>query len=274
MGAMEGLLSDDSGLGAGDTAHVILQRLGVPKLWREDPDVMWAVMRFTVAPVMWALTRGAAYGVGRVPETGGAVIAANHLNAIDHPFLGLVCPRPVYFISKAELLEIPVVGELLSFSGAFPVNRGEPDRQALRTARGIVRDGHLLGIHVEGTRQRTGHPGAARRGAAMIAMQEGARILPLGLETYGWSLTHPRRCAAVWGEPISFDDLTRSRDGYTEATERIKTEIARLWRLANEAVQKSFPDVLSDGTPRSPLPKPSTDEIRSAWTAAGQRAAS
>ena len=108
----------------------------------------------------------------------------------------------------------------------------------------------------------------------MIAMQEGARILPLGLETYGWSLTHPRRCAAVWGEPISFDDLTRSRDGYTEATERIKTEIARLWRLANEAVQKSFPDVLSDGTPRSPLPKPSTDEIRGAWTAAGQRAAS
>jgi 1-acyl-sn-glycerol-3-phosphate acyltransferase len=263
----------DSRDGAGDTAHVILTRLGVPKLWREDPDVMWAVMRYTVAPVMWALTRGAAYGVERVPGTGGAVIAANHLNAIDHPFLGLVCPRPVYFISKAELMEIPVLGELLEFSGAFPVNRGEPDRQALRTAREIVRDGHLLGIHVEGTRQRTGHPGAARRGAAMIAMQEGARILPLGLETYGWSLSRPRRCAAVWGEPISFDDLSRSRDGYTQATERIKAEIVRLWRLANEAVKTGFPEVLSDGTPRSRLPKPSADEVRAAWAAAGRREA-
>lgn len=251
---------------------MILTRLGVPKLWREDPDVMWAVMRYTVAPVMWALTRGAVYGVERVPETGGAVVAANHLNAIDHPFLGLVCPRPVHFISKAELLEIPVLGELLAFSGAFPVNRGEPDRQALRTAREVVRGGHLLGIHVEGTRQRTGHPGAARRGAAMIAMQEGARIVPLGLETYGWSFTSPRRCAAVWGEPIGLDDLSRSRDGYTEATQRIKTEIVRLWRLANEAVRADFPDVLSDGTRRSPLPRPSVDEVRRTWVAAGRKA--
>jgi 1-acyl-sn-glycerol-3-phosphate acyltransferase len=257
---------------AGDTAHVILTRLGVPKLWREDPDVMWAVMRFTVAPVVWALTRGAAYGVERVPETGGAVIAANHLNAIDHPFLGLVCPRPVFFISKAELMDIPILGEILEFSGAFPVNRGEPDRQALRTAREVVRAGHLLGIHVEGTRQRTGHPGAARRGAAMIAMQEGARILPLGLETYGWSLARPRRCAAVWGEPISFADLSRSRDGYTQATDRIRSEIVRLWRLANEAVTSGFPGVLSDGTRRSPLPKPSTAEVRKAWTAAERKA--
>jgi 1-acyl-sn-glycerol-3-phosphate acyltransferase len=247
---------------------VILSRLGVPKLWREDPDVLWAAMRYTVAPVMWALTRGAAYGVERVPEEGGAVIAANHLNAIDHPFLGLVCPRPVYFISKAELMDIPVLGEFLACSGAFPVNRGEPDRAALRTARDVVRGGHLLGIHVEGTRQRTGHPGAARRGAAMIAMQEGARILPLGLETYGWSFARPKRCAAVWGHPIDLGDLSRSREGYTEATERIKTEIVRLWRLATEAETSGFPDVLSDGTRRSPLPKPSIGEVRRAWAAA------
>jgi 1-acyl-sn-glycerol-3-phosphate acyltransferase len=251
----------------------MLARLGVQRLWRDDPDVLWAVMRYTVAPVMWALTRGAVYGVERVPQAGGAVLAANHLNAIDHPFLGLACPRPVYFISKAELLEIPVVGDFLAFAGAFPVNRGEPDREALRTARTIVREGHLLGIHVEGTRQRTGHPGAARRGAALIAMQEGARIVPLGLETYGWSFTHPRRCAAVWGEPLSFDDLTRSRAGYTEATERLRSEIVRLWSLAGEAVSRGFPAVLSDGTRRSPLPKPSVGELRRAWAAAARNGA-
>jgi 1-acyl-sn-glycerol-3-phosphate acyltransferase len=250
---------------------MLLTRLGVPKLWREDPDVFWAVMRCTVAPVMYSLTRAAAYGVEWVPNTGGAVIAANHLNAIDHPLVGLVCPRPVYFISKAELLEIPVVGEILRWGGAFPVRRGEPDRDALRHARDVVRDGHCLGIHVEGTRQRSGHPGAARRGAAMIAMHESVPVVPLGLETYGWSFGRPRRCAVVWGPPIELADLSRSRDGTTEATERIRMEIVRLWRLAAEAVATGFPPLLSDGTARSSLPKPSIDEFRRTWGSAARR---
>lgn len=243
---------------------MFLTRVGVPRLWGDDPDVLWAVMRYTVAPVMYALTRAAAYGVDRVPMAGGAVIAANHLNAIDHPLVGLVCPRPVYFISKAELLEIPLAGEFLRLAGAFPVKRGEPDRAALRWAREIVADGKLLGIHVEGTRQRTGHPGAARRGAALIAMQEGVPVLPLGLETFGWSFARPKRCAAVWGRPIALGDLPRGREGSAEATERIRTEIVRLWQLAREAVADGCPDVLPDGTRRSPLPKPSLGEVRRA----------
>ena len=243
---------------------MILTRVGVPKLWGDDPDVLWGIMRYTVAPVMYALTRAAAYGIERVPPVKGAVIAANHLNAIDHPLVGLVCPRPVYFISKAELLEVPLAGELLRWAGAFPVKRGEPDREALRWARELVANGKLLGIHVEGTRQRTGHPGAARRGAALIAMQEGVPVLPLGLETFGWSFAKPKRCAAVWGEPITLGDLPRGREGSTEATDRIRREIVRLWGLAREAVADGCPDVLSDGTRRSPLPRPGLADVRRA----------
>lgn len=250
---------------------MLLTRVGVPKLWKEDPDVVWAVLRYTVAPVMYGLTRAAAYGVERIPATGGAVIAANHLNAIDHPLVGLACPRPVYFISKAELLEIPIVGELFAWCGTFPVNRGQPDRAALRHARELVHDGKLVCFHVEGTRQRTGHPGSARRGAALVALQESASIVPCGLETYGWSFAQPRRCAVVWGEPITLSDLPRTRDGTADATERIRTEIIRLWKLAREAAASDFPPVLSDGTARSPLPKPSVGEIRRSWACASER---
>jgi 1-acyl-sn-glycerol-3-phosphate acyltransferase len=251
---------------------MLLTRLGVPRLWGDDPDVLWAYLRYTVAPATYLLTRAAGYGIDRVPTSGGAVIAANHLNAIDHTLVGLVCPRPVYFISKAELLEVPVFGELITWAGVFPVRRGEPDREALRRARGLVASGKALGIHVEGTRQRTGHPGAARRGAALIAMQEGVPILPCGLETYGWSFGRPRRCAAVWGPPLHLDDLRRNREGRVEATERIRAEIVRLWRLASEAVTTGFPLVLSDGTRRSPLPKPSSRDVRQARAHAHERA--
>lgn len=252
---------------------MVLTRAGVPRLWGDDPDVLWAVMRCTVAPVMYALTRAAAYGIDRVPPVGGAVIAANHLNAIDHPLVGLVCPRPVYFISKAELLEVPVAGEIFRWAGAFPVRRGEPDREALRWARGLVADGKLLGMHVEGTRQRTGHPGVARRGAALVAMQEDVPVLPLGLDTFGWSFGRPKRCAAVWGAPMALGDLPRGREGSSLATERIRHEIVRLWRLAREALAEGCPDVLSDGTRRSPLPKPSLGEIRRARARVKARAA-
>lgn len=249
---------------------MVLTRLGVPRLWREDPDVVWAFLRYTAAPVMYGLTRAAAYGVERVPASRGAVIAANHLNAIDHPLVGLACPRPVYFISKAELLEIPVVGELFAWCGVFPVRRGEPDRAALRHARELVGSGKLVCFHVEGTRQRTGEPGVARRGAALVALQEGAAIVPCGLATHGWSFTRPRRCAVVWGAPIDLSGMPRTREGTTEATEQIRTEIVRLWELAVEAVSTDFPPVLSDGTQRSPLPKPSLGEIRESWAAANR----
>jgi hypothetical protein len=61
------------------------------------------------------------------------------------------------------------------------------------------------------------------------------------------------------------DYLPRSREGTKEATERIRTEIVRLWQLAGEASSSGFPDVLSDGTRRSPLPRPSMREVRRAW---------
>ena len=240
----------------------MLTRLGVPRLWKEDPEVLWSFMRYAVAPIVYGLTRAVAYGVERVPESGGAVIAANHLNAVDHPLVGLVCPRPVYFISKAELFEIPVVGEVLGWTGAFPVHRGEPDRVALRQARGLLAAGKLVCFHIEGTRQRSGQPGAARKGAAMVATQESVPIVPCGLETYGWSLGRPRRCAVVWGEPITIADLSRGRKGRAEATELIRIEVARLWELASEAVVDAFPPALSDGTARSTLPKPALRGLR------------
>ena len=97
-----------------------------------------------------------------MPATGGAVLAANHLSAIDHPLLGLHSRRSIFFLSKQELLEKPVVGEVLSWAGVFPVRRGAADREALRRACALVREGHVVGIHPEGTRQRTGHPGEMR----------------------------------------------------------------------------------------------------------------
>jgi 1-acyl-sn-glycerol-3-phosphate acyltransferase len=85
-------------------------------------------------------------------------------------------------------------------------------------------------------------------GGLMIAMQEGAPVIPCGIDTFGWSPTNRRPCALVWGEPISLDDLPRNRKGYAEAAERVGAEIVSLWRQAAEAAAAGLPPQLPDGT--------------------------
>ena len=217
----------------------------------------WAIGRLFVPRIAVLLAPAAGYGVERIPLEGGGVVAANHFSGIDHPLIGGFCPRIIYFLAKAELMAVPVVGAALGWLGVFGVRRGEGDRDALRRARELARDGNLVGVHLEGTRQRFGHPGVMQPGGLMIAMQEGVPVIPCGLDTFGWSPLNRRKCAVVWGEPMRLDDLPRNRKGYAQAAERVGAEIVRLWRLAVEASGAGLPPALPDGSRRSGInPKP------------------
>lgn len=218
-------------------------------------------MRYWLAPVTMALAPSYAYGIDRVPLSGGAVLAANHLAAIDPPLIGAFSRRAIWYMVKAELLAMPVVGEILTWAGGFPVRRGEGDREALRTARELVHDGHVVGVFAEGTRQRLGYPGSIHPGAVIIAMQEGVPVIPVGLESFGWSLENRRRCCVVFGEPTRFDHLPRNGAGYKEASRLLEAEILRLWRQAAEAVIAGLPPQLPDGTKRGTWIRPG-QEVR------------
>ena len=228
-----------------------LTRLGLPKLWGEDRARLWRFARRTVVPITLWLAPAAAYGVDRVPRDRGCVLAANHFSGIDHPLIGTFVPGITHFLAKSELFEIPVLGEALAWMGVISIRRGESDRDALRRSREHVRNGDVVCVHIEGTRQRLGYPGPVHTGGLMIAMQEGAPVVPLGLDTFGWSPANRRNCALVFGEPIELDGLPRNRAGYNEAGELVRAEIVRLWRLAAEAAAAGLPSELPDGTPRN-----------------------
>ena len=228
-----------------------LTRLGLPKLWREDRESLWRFARRTVVPVTLKLAPTAAYGVERLPPERGFVLAANHFSGVDHPLIGAFCPGIVYFLAKSELFEIPVLGEALTWMGVISIRRGQSDRDAVRRAREVVREGGIVCVHLEGTRQRLGYPGPIQVCGLMIAMQEGAAVVPLGLDTFGWSPANRRRCALVFGDPIELGHLPRNRRGYEEAGELVRTEIVRLWRLAAEAAAAGLPPELPDGARRS-----------------------
>jgi 1-acyl-sn-glycerol-3-phosphate acyltransferase len=233
-----------------------LTRIGVPWLWGADVEKGWVFMEYNVKPITLMLAPGSwAYGTNRIPARGGAVLASNHLSGLDPPLVGTFSRRAIWYMMKSELLDIPVVGEALTWTGAFPVRRGEGDRDSLRKARELVREGHVVGVFVEGTRQRFGYPGPIHAGALTIAMRERVPVIPCGVDSFGWSFKNRRACCIVYGPPMTFDDLPASGSGYKEAAERLTAEIFRLWRQAAEAVSAGFPTILPDGTPRQPWPR-------------------
>ncbi|NCC67204.1 MAG: 1-acyl-sn-glycerol-3-phosphate acyltransferase, partial [Clostridia bacterium] len=87
--------------------------------------------------------------------SGAAIICANHSSNFDPPMLAIYFgfKHKMHFMSKAELLDLPILGFLLKQAGVFPVHRGEnTDIQAIRTAMKILKNGEKVMMFPQGTR--------------------------------------------------------------------------------------------------------------------------
>jgi 1-acyl-sn-glycerol-3-phosphate acyltransferase len=210
-------------------------------------DLVWAVGRPTIGGAATLLTRLRVYGRERVPSEGGLVVACNHFSWIDPPVLGAAIPRTLYFMAKVEAHRVPALGQLMRSFGAFSVRRGESDRDAVRTMREIVRDGHALGLFAEGTRQKTGVPGPVQPGAAMVAINENVPVICAAIRgSFEWRLGNFSPVSLAWGPPLSLDGLPRGGKGYKEASVEIEREIRKLWDWLGDVHELGRP---RDATP-------------------------
>jgi 1-acyl-sn-glycerol-3-phosphate acyltransferase len=193
-------------------------------------DRVWAFGRPTIGTAAELLTKLRVYGRERVPMDGGLVVASNHFSWIDPPVLGAAIPRTLYFMAKVEAHRVPGLGQLMRSFGAFSVRRGESDREAVRTMRRLVHDGHALGLFAEGTRQRSGVPGPVQPGAAMVAINEEVPVICSAIYgSFEWRLGNFSPVSLAWGTPMSFDGLPRGGKGYKDASDQIEREIRKLW---------------------------------------------
>ncbi len=199
------------------------------------PLLYWTLGKGVFATATRAIVPLRTYGADRVPRRGGAVLAVNHASWLDVPVIGTVCPRRIVYLAKAELHEVPALGGLVRAMGTLAVRRGQSDREAVRLAREAVRNGDLLGMFVEGTRQASGEPGRALPGAAMVAIQEDVPVIATAIyNTRAWRPGNFAPVSVAFGEPIAFAELPRNSQGYRRATEELEREIRRLWDFLAE----------------------------------------
>jgi 1-acyl-sn-glycerol-3-phosphate acyltransferase len=198
------------------------ERIVVPVVW-------WTVGKGFFGTLTRTLALVKAYGRERVPREGGAVLAMNHFSYIDPAVFGTACPRRIVYAAKIEAHRAPGLGQLIRAHGTLSVRRGESDRDALRRMRETVRDNHLLGMFVEGTRQRSGILGEAKPGAAMIAIQEGVPVVPAAVHgSFEWRWGNFQPVSVAFGEPIRLEGYPRTSKGYRLASDEVMEELHAL----------------------------------------------
>lgn len=203
----------------------------------------WFFVR-TLGPIARRRFNPTVEGLENIPRKGGAIIAANHLAVIDDALLPMTCPRMIHFMGKAEYFEGKgIKGRFKKWwftsVGVFPVDRsgGSKSLGALNHAKEILEDGHLFGIHVEGTRSPDGRLYRGHTGAARLAFETGCPIIPTAiigsrdLQKPGQVIPNKGKSKVIYGAPIPVvrkDPQDVTHEELRELTDRVVRAIAQM----------------------------------------------
>ena len=199
--------------------------------------------RRLLKPVVSRLWDFDVQGLHHVPELGPAVLCPNHAAFIDSLFVPAVLNRNLTYVGKAEYLDDWKTKHLFPALGMIPIDRrgGDHAKAALDTARGVLESGGLFGIYPEGTRSRSGKLHKGHTGAARLAVETGAPLIPIGL--IGTAEVQPpdtfvpkfgKRVGIHFGSPIDvsrYRDRIGDRNMYRELTDEVMFEIQELTGL-------------------------------------------
>ncbi len=196
----------------------------------------------------WSLTRIIStlifriktYGQEHFPETGGCIVATNHISYFDPLMVGSWAPRQMYFLAKRELFKNKIFGNVIHRTNALPISRGTVDREALRQSMEVIKDGFPLLVFPEGTRSKTGEFLEPKLGIGMMARRAECPIVPgyiqgsNRLKDCFWGRI---RMMIVYGEPIPAEWVRAQpadKDGYMA----IGREVMRRITALREEAQK------------------------------------
>ena len=197
-------------------------------------SAFYKTVRFIVRPIARLMFRIKCVGRENIPKEGAFVLCCNHTSMLDLVLLVALCPRAICFMAKKELFKNPILAKIFRGMGAFPVDRGNNDLAAIRTACGVVKEGKVLGIFPEGTRYRDCKPPReVKPGVAFVTVKTGADVVPVSIYKQGKAFPL-RRVTIRFGEPIPAEQLCEgklSKEKIPEVCDKIHKAITDLWEL-------------------------------------------
>ena len=201
----------------------------------------WVLKTLVLGPILKLLFRPWVEGEENIPETGGVILAGNHLSAGDTFLLPAMISRPMTFPAKAELFQMKgwgrVLGWFLRGVGQVPMDRsgGRASADGLRPIYEVLTDGGVVGIFPEGTRSRDGRLYRGRTGVARLALNARVPVIPVGFADtqfrrgpFGIPLM--KRPGIRIGKPLDFSEHFGSTEGsvYREVTDAVMVAISEI----------------------------------------------
>jgi 1-acyl-sn-glycerol-3-phosphate acyltransferase len=197
-----------------------------------------------VKPVLLATTTHEWIGAEKIPATGGCILALNHVSHVDPLTAAHITwdyGRISRYLAKASLFKNRQFGKFMRAAGQIPVDR-RAGAGAFEEAVKAVNDGELIVVYVEGsiTKDPDGWPMIGKSGAARIALETGAPVIPVGqwgaqnlLPAYSKrpNLKGRTKVTMKIGDPVPLDDLRAQEHDLAavkEATDRIMAAIVGL----------------------------------------------
>lgn len=207
-------------------------------------SVFYAIAKFVTNLLIHILYKMRYEGVENIPEGGGYMVCSNHRTNMDPLFIAQKLKTQLFFMAKQELFQNKFSALIIRGLGAFPVERGKGDSGAIDFAVDTLKSGRVLAMFPEGTRSKDGIPQRPKSGAALVAMQTHADILPVGI-SFDLPLRFRSAVTIKYGKLIRFDSLGVQTDAPREmkmVSKRIMGEIVELVEIP-----KDSRPLLSDG---------------------------
>ena len=206
--------------------------------------VFYTVLHSVVPPLARTIWRPTVRGLDNVPETGGVILASNHLSFVDSVVIPCVVPRKVVFLAKSDYFQGTGVKGTLQRAwfeglGMLPVDRDDSRAAiaSLDTALAVLGRGEAFGIYPEGTRSRDGRLYRGRTGVGHLALTAGVPVVPVGLtgteniQPVGSNRPRLAKVTVTFGEPIHvagrYDGVPAGR-ARREVTDEIMAAILAL----------------------------------------------
>jgi 1-acyl-sn-glycerol-3-phosphate acyltransferase len=237
----DGASGEEAGAPArGESAEVLARRAAA---FRVDPrrTLQYRICRSILVGILRVWFRPRVRGRANVPTSGAAIIAPVHRSNVDFGFTPFVTDRKLFFMAKEELWKFRWFGRILTSWGVFPVHRSGTDRESVRRAEHVLRDGQLLVMFPEGSRHSGAEVGELMEGVAFLAARTGAPIVPVGIFGSDQAMPKGAKFAKPLGITVSVGDVIEIPA--REAGRRVaRSQIHQLTETLRERLQAAYDD--------------------------------